>query len=293
MEYKVVIVDDEPDIHTVSQMVLKKMRFQGQNIQLFFLPDAKGFIEHMQEHPDTAVVLLDVVMEDEQAGLRAVKQVREELFNDVVRIVLRTGQPGRAPELQVIEDYDIDGYLAKAELTNTRLFSAVRTALKNYHELLSLQQHRDMLWQVTQLMINMTGSESLTECLERFVHSASLLVPSELSVLYLETPEDPLNDSLEDPAPPYHLFFSGPEDKTDAVLAEESAEVVRLFAEQKGLQQGEAAQWHGGYVIPFRSRRAPQQGFLYLERAGLSPLELQVLTLLASQTGFALDLFTS
>lgn len=289
MEYKVVIVDDEPDIHTVSQMVLKKMRFQGQSIQLFFLPDAKSFIEHMQAHPDTAVVLLDVVMEDEQAGLRAVKQVREDLLNDVVRIVLRTGQPGRAPELQVIEDYDIDGYLAKAELTNTRLFSAVRTALKNYHELLSLQQHRDMLWQVTQLMINMTDSESLTECLERFVHSAALLVPSALSVLYLETAEDPLDED----APPYHLFFAGDEDKTDVLLAEESAEVVRLFAEQNGLQLGEAAQWHHGYVVPFRSRRRDQQGFLYLEREGLSPLELQILTLLASQTGFALALFAS
>lgn len=289
MEYKVVIVDDEPDIHTVSQMVLKKLRFQGHPVQLFFLPDAKSFIEHMQEHPDTAVVLLDVVMEDEQAGLRAVKQVREVLLNDVVRILLRTGQPGRAPEQQVIETYDIDGYLAKAEMTNTRLFSAVRTALKNYHELLSLQQHRDMLWQVTQLMMNMTASESLTECLERFVHSAALLVPSELSVLYLETPEDPLDET----APPYHLFFSGPDEKSDAALAEESAAVVGLFAEQKGLEPGEAARWHEGYVLPFRSRRAPQQGFLYLQRAELSPLELQVLTLLASQTGFALELFAA
>lgn len=287
MSNKIVIVDDEPDIHTVSQMVLKKMRFEDAPVELFFLPDARSFIEHMQEHPDTAVVLLDVVMEDEEAGLRAVKQVREVLCNEVVRILLRTGQPGRAPEKEVIEAYDIDGYLAKAEMTNVRLYSAVRTALKNYHELLNLQKHRDMLWQVSQLMMNMVESEGLEDCLQRFVHSASMLVPSELSVLYFEDPQ-----TSEDAAP-YHLFFHGPDDKSDADLHNASAAVVAHFQQREEAFRKGVFRWYQGYVVPFCTRHQTLRGWLYTERASITPLELQILTLLASQTGLVTELLTT
>ena len=86
------------------------MRIPGQ--------EAKQLI---QAHPDTAVILLDVVMEAEDAGLQVVKYIREELGNQLVRIILRTGQPGQAPENFVVVNYGIDDYKTKTELTSQRL----------------------------------------------------------------------------------------------------------------------------------------------------------------------------
>ncbi len=281
---KIVIVDDEPDIHTVSEMVLRKLRFREEPVQMFFLPDGKSLLEHMREHPDTAVILLDVVMEDEEAGLRAVKHIREDLLNTVVRILLRTGQPGRAPEKEIIENYDIDGYLAKAELTHTRLFSTVRTALKNFYELLSLQQHRDMFWQVSQLMIKMTESKNLQECLESCVQSTTLLMSCPFSALYLQSHE------VAEGVPPYLQIVSD----ADAVnLPEHDAVMKALNPEVLAASTWDnLSPWHQGQRLRFRAPRTAREGLLYLPRQPLSTLEQQVLQLLVSQTSFAIDMFT-
>ncbi|MBV5324809.1 MAG: transcriptional regulator, partial [Rhodospirillaceae bacterium] len=89
---------------------------------------------------DVAVILLDVVMESDDAGLRLVRIIRDTLGLSVPRIILRTGHPGYAPEQDVIRDYDIDDYRTKSELTRTRLFTSVATALRAYDRLRQLQE---------------------------------------------------------------------------------------------------------------------------------------------------------
>lgn len=65
------------------------------------------------DNPDVAVCLLDVVMETEHAGLETANAIRSMLKNTFVRIVLRTGQPGQAPEETIIAEYDINDYKEK------------------------------------------------------------------------------------------------------------------------------------------------------------------------------------
>ncbi len=89
----------------------------------------------MRANPDVAVVLLDVIMESDTAGLELVEFIRKELKNDTVRIILRTGQPGQAPERRIIVDYDINDYKAKTELTADKLFTALTAALRSYQQL--------------------------------------------------------------------------------------------------------------------------------------------------------------
>ena len=52
-----------------------------------------------------------------------------------MRIILRTGQPGQAPERRVIVDYDINDYKAKTELTADKLFTSLTAALRSYQQL--------------------------------------------------------------------------------------------------------------------------------------------------------------
>ena len=96
----------------------------------------------MRDNPDVAAVLLDVIMETDVAGLELVEYIRNELKNETVRIILRTGQPGQAPERRVIVDYDINDYKAKTELTADKLFTSLTAALRSYQQLQRMVETR-------------------------------------------------------------------------------------------------------------------------------------------------------
>src|SRR4030088_757470 len=96
----------------------------------------------MSQHTDIAAVLLDVIMETDAAGLDLVEFIRNEIKNETVRIILRTGQPGQAPERRVIVDYDINDYKAKTELTADKLFTSLTAALRSYQQLERMVQTR-------------------------------------------------------------------------------------------------------------------------------------------------------
>ncbi len=102
----------------------------------------------LAEHPDTAVILLDVVMERDDAGLRLVRHIRDDLGNRGVRIILRTGQPGQAPEQEVVARYDINDYKAKVELTADKLCTSVTSALRAWRDICALEHSRRSLQQV-------------------------------------------------------------------------------------------------------------------------------------------------
>ena len=81
-------------------------------------------------------------METDAAGLDLVEYIRNELKNETVRIILRTGQPGQAPERRVIVQYDINDYKAKTELTADKLFTSLTAALRSYQQLERMVQTR-------------------------------------------------------------------------------------------------------------------------------------------------------
>ena len=143
--WRVLVVDDDADVHAVTRLALRNVSFMGRELELFSAYSAAAGFERLRDTADIALVLLDVVMETEDAGLVLARRIREELGNHCVRLVLRTGQPGQAPEQRVIVDYDINDYKAKTELTTQRLFTAVISALRAYDTLTMLERTRAAL----------------------------------------------------------------------------------------------------------------------------------------------------
>jgi PAS domain S-box-containing protein len=80
-------------------------------------------------------------METSDAGLRVARQIRDTLNNQLVRIVLRTGQPGQALEHSIILDYDINDFWCKTDLTTRKLFTTVISSLRAYAGLEAAHQH--------------------------------------------------------------------------------------------------------------------------------------------------------
>ncbi|MBF0198190.1 MAG: DUF3369 domain-containing protein [Planctomycetes bacterium] len=136
------IVDDDPEIHRITELVLGDIIFEDKSIKFLHAYSAAEALEQIQLNDDIALILLDVVMEKDDAGLRVVEKVRRELKNELVRIILRTGQPGQAPEREIIMNYDINDYKEKTELTSQKLFSSVISSLRSYRDLKIIAQSK-------------------------------------------------------------------------------------------------------------------------------------------------------
>jgi diguanylate cyclase (GGDEF)-like protein len=141
--WKILIVDDEPSVHRATELALKNFTFEGKPVSFISAYSGKEGIEFITtQHPDAAIILLDVVMESNDAGLKVVQYIREELHNHRVRIILRTGNPGDAPEESVILNYDINDYKLKVELTRQRLITSAISALRSFRDIATIEQQR-------------------------------------------------------------------------------------------------------------------------------------------------------
>jgi len=140
--WKVAIIDDDPAVHEGTRFALYDYNLNGQGIEILSAYSAEEGRALMRAHPDIAVILLDVVMETDDAGLVLVDYIRSQLKNETVRIILRTGQPGQAPERRVIVEYDINDYKAKTELTADKLFTSLTASLRGYQQLLRMVETR-------------------------------------------------------------------------------------------------------------------------------------------------------
>ena len=138
--WRLLIVDDEPDVHRATVFALNDVKILGRALEFFDAYSAKEAQDILRTESDIAVILLDVVMEREDAGLRLVKFIRQDLGLLDVRIILRTGQPGYAPEIATIHDYDINDYKSKSELTRPKLYAAVTAAVRGYEQIRALDE---------------------------------------------------------------------------------------------------------------------------------------------------------
>src|SRR6202171_4591130 len=140
--WKIAVIDDDAAVHEGTRFALYDYSLNGQGIEIISAYSAAEGRALMGSVPDIAVILLDVVMETDDAGLKLVDFIRNDLKNESVRIILRTGQPGQAPERQVIVDYDINDYKAKTELTADKLFTSLTAALRSYQQIQRMVETR-------------------------------------------------------------------------------------------------------------------------------------------------------
>jgi signal transduction histidine kinase/DNA-binding NarL/FixJ family response regulator len=140
--WKIAVIDDDQAVHEGTRFALSDYTLNGQGLEILSAYSAAEGRALMLKHPDIAAVLLDVIMETDIAGLELVECIRNEIKNETVRIILRTGQPGQAPERRVIVQYDINDYKAKTELTADKLFTSLTAALRSYQQLERMVQTR-------------------------------------------------------------------------------------------------------------------------------------------------------
>lgn len=184
--WKILIVDDEPEVHAVTRLALSDFKFLGRQLEFYSAESGEEGCRLMEEHPDAAIILLDVVMETDDAGLKVAKYIREDLDNHFTRIILRTGQPGQAPERTVIINYDINDYKSKTELTAQKLFTAVMSSLRSYRDIMSIEHSRRGLEKILHATTDLFCEQSMDQLVEGLVQQLSWLIGGARQVLYAE-----------------------------------------------------------------------------------------------------------
>lgn len=159
--WKILIVDDETEVHDVTRLVLSGFTYKGRGLLFLSAYTGGEAREFLRTHPDIVVILLDVVMEENDTGLKLVQYIREELKNSFVRIILRTGQPGQAPEERVIIEYDINDYKEKTELTAQKLITTIVSALRTSCDIATIEANRRGLRKIIEASENIFELQSL------------------------------------------------------------------------------------------------------------------------------------
>ena len=280
-QYRILVVDDEQDIHAMTKLSVRGLTYAGRDVELLSAMSGTEAVETMRANPDIAVILLDVVMESDTAGLDACRAIRDELDNHLVRIVLRTGQPGQAPEKETIDDYDLDGYLAKAELNATRLYSGLRAALKSWHELVQLQRHERYMEVLHERAMALHSYDPLPLTLSHILEAALEICPATLGAIELQSFEQSGNPQR------HFVHLSTSTNGQDGGTAAE--EIRAKIARDSQVQSGDAPQDYGdGLLVPLRAHRDLGYGWLYLNAAEVDDLTRSALTLLAGHAANAL-----
>ena len=215
--WKVLIVDDDPEIHSVTQLALSDLVVLGRHLEYLHAYSGQDACKLIEEHEDIVLVLLDVVMESDDAGLAVVKHIREQLKRDDIRIVLRTGQPGYAPEESVIKDYDINDYKTKTELTRRKLVTTVYAAIRSYQQIDSVTKNRQGLERIIGAAANLLELHNVHDYARGVLAEFKTLADSDSSVFCAR------GQGIVEGADDLSLYLLGQEGLSDAKINQKLA----------------------------------------------------------------------
>jgi response regulator RpfG family c-di-GMP phosphodiesterase len=182
--WKILIVDDDEEVHSITKLALRNFTFDDRPLTFLHAYSGSEGVQTLQENSDVAVCLLDVVMETEHAGLDTANAIRSELKNSFVRIVLRTGQPGQAPEETIIAEYDINDYKEKTELTRGKLHTLIYSCLRSYRDIISLDRSRQGLERILESSTQLQQKTYLKDFAKGILEQISAVLAPEEDAFY-------------------------------------------------------------------------------------------------------------
>ena len=287
--WKVLVVDDEPDVRQLTVLNLRGFEFQRRGLQIIEADSAADAKVKLAAHPDIAVALIDVVMETDDAGLKLVEHIRQERKNTLMRLIIRTGQPGMAPERYVIDNYDIDDYRDKTELTVQKLYTTVRLAIKGYRDLQTIELNRQGLSRILDVTPELYDLHR--DKLEEYFRGVltQLIGICKLGQSGMISTIDGVVMTIEGKD---IAIRAGAGDFARDALNEERRHQVSLLCEQviKGEGAPEGLR-DGAIVVPLMVRKE-LFGFVYLEtEEDISSADRELIQILANQCAAGLDNF--
>lgn len=284
VKWKILIVDDEPEVHNITRLVLSDFTFEGTSLELL---SAHSGIEAREilngpEGKDIAVAIVDVVMETNHAGLDLVQWVRETLDNHKIRLILRTGQPGEAPEENVIRDYDINDYKNKTELTALRLKTLFYSALRGYRDILTIERHRAGLEKIISATSEFIACETLPQFASAILKQVALVLGIESSAIICCAAAKESQDDNAEMSILATNKTTNVVDQSENMLPESIRNKLRLALQTK------RSIYEQDYFIGYFTTQRGTENLLYVAQEGeLEPVQHSLLEFFANNIAVA------
>ncbi len=284
--WSVLIVDDEPEMHSISRLALTGLRVHGRPVQLLSAysdAEARALLERT---PGLAVALLDVVMETDDAGLGLARWIREEHGDRLVRLVLRTGQPGLAPEQRVMAEYDINDYRAKTEMTAQRLVTTVIGAIRSYRDLCTIETQKVGLERIIKATASLFERQSIEAFIAGLLVQLTALLSPQRSALFFQGRGELFRREVQSPVV---LAGTG---RFERAVGDYVAEVIdeNIFVDlQAALERGGSI-CRDSYIVYGFCANERECAALFIEGAGaLTEWDRRTLQLFCSNAAVALE----
>ena len=163
-KWNILVVDDDADVLSISRLAMKNIAIYGVPVRIHTASSKAQAIELLRTTltsqsgvSQVAVALIDIVMETDHAGLELCQYLREDLNNRSTQIYVRTGQPGIVPERTIVDRYEINGYLSKTEATEDKLWSVVKSGIREYGFVKLSQTNAELLHALIQVADSREG----------------------------------------------------------------------------------------------------------------------------------------
>jgi len=284
--WHVLIVDDEIEVHSVTQLALDEIQIFGKKLKCHSAYDGQQARELLQGDISFAMALIDVVMESDQAGLDLVSWIREVNKNGHVRLVLRTGQPGQAPEKEVISDYDINDYKEKTELTSTKLYTLTYACIRAYRDIKALYENKKGLETIIQSSNKIFAHQSINSFTQGVLQQLCALLHIKHSALYADVNfivASQSNDKSKIIAATGR-FSESLNNKLDNVINIIDDETIKTVFENSGHHFGD------NYFIGVYESHLNDNNVFYIEDINdISDLDRQLIALFGTNIGVAYD----
>ncbi|MDP5207858.1 DUF3369 domain-containing protein, partial [Alishewanella sp. SMS9] len=261
--WKVLIVDDESEVHVVTRLALSDFSFQQKKLLFISAYSGAEAQQIMSEQHDIAIVLLDVVMETDDAGLKVARYIREQLNNQFVRIILRTGQPGQAPERQVIVDYDINDYKSKTELTAQKLFTVMMSSLRSYRDIISIEQSRQGLEKIMNASVDLFSAHSMEQFIDGVLQQLTSVLGCDQDALLVSSSLVAGNVQASDPHELVVFAGQGEFEQKEGQPIQKVLEKPLLDAFEQALSSKDIV-YRDNYLVAYCSSKFTHGSLLYI-----------------------------
>jgi response regulator RpfG family c-di-GMP phosphodiesterase len=285
-KWKVLIVDDEPEIHQVTRLVLSGFEFDKKGLELIsaYTSEQAKQILSSAEGEDVAVAIVDVVMETQHAGLELVHWVRHELNNHKIRLALRTGQPGEAPEENVIKDYDINDYKNKTELTALKLKTLFYSALRGYRDIVIIERHREGLEKIISATAEFIECDTLPDFASAILKQVAVVLGIESSsIVCCAAAKEPnvIGSMINVLAMNHTDKARGREVKSDELPEEINSRIVKALANKASVYEADH------FVGYFTTKRGTENILYVAQDHDLEPIQHSLLEFFANNIAVA------
>lgn len=286
--WTILIIDDEEEIHKVTKMVLGRIQFDGKPLQFIHAYSANEAKPLLQETPNIALALIDVVMETDSAGLDLVNWIRNDLKNETVRIVLRTGQPGQAPEQSVIEQYDINDYKDKTELTDIKMKTLIYAALRSYRDIVTIEKSRKGLEKVIAATSSIYENYSMSSFASAMLEQIGNLLHIDHKSVYAAPVKALAASHVHDPDH-YEVIAATENVYGDQIHKPDKIPSAITQAFDQALANKKSMQIDNNFVGYFVSKKGNEHLLYVSPGDNLSEIELHLLEIYSSNVAIALE----